>query len=239
MANQHKDRWTPAIIAFLRGTMAQGVSTGIVAKKIEERFGVVFTRNSIIGKCNRLGIELSKKPTQKLSPREDSKKFKWDAERLERMREYAKQGMSASIIADRLTEDFGIHVSRNSVIGKAYREGGSLRADIARPVYRREGTRVQLILDAPEAPGQKKIWGRTTFPNPEARGLAFMDVGFNDCRYPVGEAREGTLLFCGARTMSPGLPYCEICHKIVYVPTTLKKGGPREHRKAAVHGHTN
>lgn len=223
--------WDDEVIALIKSLIKEKLSTGIIAERLSERFGRVYTRNAIIGKCRRMGIPLNYKPEESLvTPK--TKKFVWSDHAIKMMQDLAEQGFSAAIIAEQMSEHYKIHISRNQVIGKAYRVGGSLRAVVAKPVYRRNGTRMQIYVEAPEAPMSKRQWGRNVFPNPQAVGVKFLDLEFKHCRYPVGEIRDQTLMFCGAPRMDVSIPYCEVCHKIVYVPTSLKKGGPRQHREA-------
>ncbi len=56
------------------------------------------------------------------------------------------------------------------------------------------------------------IKGRITAPQP---GVAFMDLRFNQCRWPLGGPTDPPTRFCRAPTQ-PGAPYCPECQKIVY-----------------------
>jgi GcrA cell cycle regulator len=53
MRTQHK--WTDALEATLREIFSQG-SHAWIMRQINEQYGTAFTRNAIIGKCQRIGL---------------------------------------------------------------------------------------------------------------------------------------------------------------------------------------
>lgn len=51
----HREPWTAEMDAFLR-TIRNGHPMRVVAEMINEKFGTVFTKNAVIGRCGRLGL---------------------------------------------------------------------------------------------------------------------------------------------------------------------------------------
>jgi hypothetical protein len=99
-------KWSAAKVARLRALIDQRVPTA----KIAIEFGI--SRDSVLGKCRREGIKLKRGPSV-ASPRETD----WPADRVARLRKLLGTGSTAAEAASELG------VSRNAVIGKAYRTG--------------------------------------------------------------------------------------------------------------------
>ena len=56
------DLWTADMVAALRAAVAQKMTASQIANALNSMFRLRLTRNSVIGKCNRLEIRLSNKP---------------------------------------------------------------------------------------------------------------------------------------------------------------------------------
>ena len=61
-ATGRTDLWTVDMVAMLREAVAQKMTASQIADALNATFGLSLTRNSVIGKCNRLEIRLSNKP---------------------------------------------------------------------------------------------------------------------------------------------------------------------------------
>ncbi len=100
--------------------------------------------------------------------------MEWSSERVETLRRMWAQGVSARDIAERLGG-----ITRNAVIGKAYRLGLSGQA-------------------APVKPPQEK---------PSRPLASILDLTERMCRWPSGHPDQEGFGFCG-RPVSPGRSYC-------------------------------
>ena len=60
-ATGRTDLWTVDMVAMLREAVAKKMTAGQIADALSKRFGLRLTRNSVIGKCHRLGIRVSDK----------------------------------------------------------------------------------------------------------------------------------------------------------------------------------
>jgi GcrA cell cycle regulator len=127
----------------------------------------------------------------------------------ERLRElHARDGsaaLSMSMIAAKLNEEFGLHLTRNSIVGRCHR----LRLP-ARPTpiipRKKPGPKPMRIVkvDTPIIP---EI---AVAPPSEARvaGLTIYQTGYDDCKWPVSDDNRGiTEFYCGAPAIE-GRPYC-------------------------------
>lgn len=63
--------WTdqPEMVDALKAHHAAKLSASMIAQRLNDRFGTDFTRNSIIGKLNRLGLTSTDKTRQQANPR--------------------------------------------------------------------------------------------------------------------------------------------------------------------------
>jgi GcrA cell cycle regulator len=55
--------WTDTVITDLKSLTTEGFSAGAIAGKLSEKYGVLLSRNAILGKCHRLGIR-RERPTR-------------------------------------------------------------------------------------------------------------------------------------------------------------------------------
>ena len=135
----------------------------------------------------------------------------WSEERTARLCEFAAAGLSARAIAQELG------VTRNAVIGKAYREGGLLaKQDNRTPEQRRHDRLVRrraqqrarmAILRA--TPGYHRV--RKALPvAPPSRQLPLIDLGIDMCHWPVSD--DTPHCFCG--NFTDGHIYCPFHHML-------------------------
>lgn len=67
--------------------------------------------------------------------------------------------------------------------------------------------------------------------NPDARRVSFMKLQPNWCKFPSGDPKEPNFVYCGADVpVGSSVPYCEICRKIVYVPSRPSTSTQKLHR---------
>lgn len=137
-----------------------------------------------------------------------------------RMRELLAQKMSASRIADELSKEFGVKVSRNSVCGKAFRLGLMLKGDgenakskTARAKPKKRHKTVFYFHAEPAIPAQPVAdFPAEPIAIPISRRVSIFELTFNSCRWPLGDPRHADFGFCGAdgadMTSKPRRPYC-------------------------------
>jgi GcrA cell cycle regulator len=146
----------------------------------------------------------------------------WTDDRIETLRKLWADGLSASQIATALGG-----VSRNAVIGKIHRLGlsGRVKAPpraqaprrptaMARPAPQ---ARVMAAAAAVVRVVERPLPAFLPQPQPQAqtvadvlpftRGVTFLELGPQQCRWPLGDPGDGDFKFCGART-GPGETYC-------------------------------
>jgi GcrA cell cycle regulator len=62
------DWCTDEVAEYMRLLLSQGDSYGEIASKVNARFNTALTRNSVLGKCRRLGMASKNKRTDKVKP---------------------------------------------------------------------------------------------------------------------------------------------------------------------------
>ncbi|MEN2494640.1 MAG: hypothetical protein TECD_00544 [Hyphomicrobiaceae bacterium hypho_1] len=160
----------------------------------------------------------------------------WTDERVELLKKYWSEGLSASQIAGRLGG-----ITRNAVIGKVHRLGLSGRTTTNRLKSSRPRRQVvttkrvnKAKLPKPENFMLKSFYDRIgdaepysaptediEIPIEERKSL--QDLTENSCRWPIGDPQTPEFHFCNAERV-PGLPYCEHHSKRAFhVPQSRKR----------------
>lgn len=148
-----------------------------------------------------------------------------------RLRELLEQEMSASRIADELSKEFGVKVTRNSICGKAFRLGLMLKGDGAnaekktakakpkkrhKTVFYFHAEPAAPVAPAAELPAEP-------IAIPVSRRVHLLDLTFNSCRWPIGDPRHDDFAFCGADRVKPhddSNAYCAAHAAIAFFHTT-------------------
>jgi GcrA cell cycle regulator len=158
----------------------------------------------------------------------------WTQDREELLRKLYLEGLSASVIAARISCT-GFPVTRNAIIGKAHRLGLNghqprtsrgtrirKRKPTAQkpPRYSEQRKSAKLFLEAePFTPGPELV-----IPLHERKTIA--TLAENDCRWPIGDPQHADFHFCNG-TKVPGLAYCEHHCRRAYQPPQNKRGWER------------
>lgn len=134
---------------------------------------------------------------------------------VDRLRELHGKDMSFARIANQLSAEFNIRVSRNACIGKATRMGFPIRAR----TYAERGARGHVTTPRKRVSRIQSagvgIVRRVRVSIEEIRlqladvvplHVSFDDLRHDQCRYPYGDALPFT--FCGCEKL-PGASYCE------------------------------
>jgi hypothetical protein len=170
--NGYNTRWTPNLEEELKSLQLSGFSARVMA----ERFGV--TRNSIIGKLNRLGLSAAEVAHPWKPEEEEYLTSRWrEAERIEQ-------------IAEELTSKFGTPRTAKSVSCKAKALGLYSRRTRhpARPSSKR-------VYSAKAAVLQFK---KRQLPDGfEPLNIPFLQAVDGQCRDVVGRGEDGLVVFCG------------------------------------------
>lgn len=132
----------------------------------------------------------------------------WTDEKIALLRELIDDRLSAGLISEQLG------CSRNAVIGKIHRLGLSLLGStFTKPCggSRKSGSsnaphhqRAARIVKRKEQIGPTPILAPA---EPEHGNKTIQELGYHDCRWPLGASMAPAELFCGARALF-GRPYC-------------------------------
>lgn len=141
-------------------------------------------------------------------------RFTWTDERVHQLREMWNQGATASQIAHKLGNDF----TRSAVMGKVRRLDLLRRTKInpqpKKKIIRTYRPKASVILQAPVPLQPEIIIPIEDVPLHQRKTL--VDLGPDDCRWPIGDPCGDDFYFCGAETFLHH-PYCGYHCRIAYV----------------------
>ncbi len=142
----------------------------------------------------------------------------WNDDRVELLKKFWSEGLSASQIASKMGG-----VTRNAVIGKVHRLGLSGRATPAKPLRGCDFEREEDIAPAAVA---RKAETEVAFVEPDLIEPVVLDTGDmttvatlknNMCRWPIGDPAKDDFHFCGQGT-NPGKSYCAYHATMAFQP---------------------
>lgn len=143
----------------------------------------------------------------------------WNDERVELLKKYWAEGLSASQIASKMGG-----VTRNAVIGKVHRLGLSGRATPAKP--QRGCDSDYEVEDQPAASFTARTEIDTLISEPEFVAPAVLSSGDmatvatlkgNMCKWPIGDPAKDDFHFCG-QSAPTGKPYCTYHAQMAFQP---------------------
>ncbi len=214
--------WTEERIERLKSMWAEGAT----ASQIAEDLGGV-SRNAVIGKAHRLGLEQRPSPVKAVEEKEKAKPAKAAAKAAPAAAKPAPSSPADTPIANpftgpapappRLGPNGGEMQYRSIGPGGFIRQGpGDQQAPI------------------PPAPPRRLVPAK---PSPEvADKTSLLDLNDRICKWPMGHPGEPDFHFCGEQA-NPGFPYCVAHCGVAYQaqlprrdrrpPPPLPFGGPR------------
>lgn len=150
----------------------------------------------------------------------------WNDERVELLKKFWAEGLSASQIASKMGG-----VTRNAVIGKVHRLGLSGRAAPAKP-QRGCDSQIAVAEPAPVAYARKTI--ETIVEEPEFVAPVVLSSGDmttvatlkgNMCKWPIGDPAKDDFHFCG-QSAPTGKPYCAYHANLAFQPAQRRPDRP-------------
>ncbi len=166
----------------------------------------------------------------------------WTDERVDLLRKLWLEGLSASQIANELSNG----ITRNAVIGKVHRLGLSGRAKAPAPSVQRQRTSERAVRPSAPRASAPIVRGNLAFAlaprtmeAPEARTeeeavvlpmserVTIMELRESMCRWPLGDPASSEFRYCGAEAPIGAGPYCKYHARVAYQPAQ-----DRRNRKA-------
>jgi GcrA cell cycle regulator len=138
------------------------------------------------------------------------------------------EGLSGSIIADRLSEKHDYVFSRSAILGKAYRLGLKLERDQGDPASTSQRRKRALSARGENAHVTRRIiaikdaLAKPVIPDPKAApstGISLFDLTDATCRWPTSS--DSPFTFCGCQTQD-GSPYCSAHHARAFAGRSSK-----------------
>jgi GcrA cell cycle regulator len=170
-----------------------------------------------------------------------AEKMPWTEDRVEQLKKFWADGLSASQIAAKL----GMGVTRNAVIGKVHRLNLAGRATQPRNTASRQPRVSRGPSSRPHAPSMPTAGSAALramprsesaprpLPLPEPKPLRLVDLpkdgritilhlSDKTCRWPIGDPGTEEFCFCGHGPRD-GSPYCEYHARIAYQPAQERR----------------
>lgn len=147
----------------------------------------------------------------------------WNDERVELLKKYWAEGLSASQIASKMGG-----VTRNAVIGKVHRLGLSGRATPAKP---QRGCDSDIHEEDQPAANLARTEIERMIVEPEFVAPAVLSTGDmatvatlkgNMCKWPIGDPAKDDFHFCG-QSAPAGKPYCAYHAQLAFQPATQRR----------------
>lgn len=186
------NKWSDEDIETLRGLWEQGET----AASISILLGAGFTRNSVIGKADRLGL---KKPTLR--------KDAWTVEDVAFLKQQWANGTPRHDIAKLLKR------TQQAVSTKAFNLDLPTHADSTKLHTAKANNDYHAVIDdAPRRKNKRRgldvaAIDKTVYSTDGPKSMS--DIGRNECRWAVNDSPTPTgHLFCSASTHDKDKPYC-------------------------------
>lgn len=184
----------------------------------------------------------------------------WSVAMRERLKTLWTEGLSGSEIAGKMSDEFGIRLSRSAILGASDRMGLERRKKVAyyvaSPKRERPAASVARAMPTPRPPKARKPRNTFVVRHPAVRskaedelpadtatlarierekpetflGLTLMELGPHHCRYPRGGNDGSPILFCGQPTLADK-SYCAACHRRCHSGTQFISDAERERRR--------
>ncbi len=151
----------------------------------------------------------------------------WNDERVELLKKFWAEGLSASQIASKMGG-----VTRNAVIGKVHRLGLSGRATPAKP---QRGCESEYHAEEPAAASFARSEIDTLIAEPEFTAPVVLSSGDmttvatlkgNMCKWPIGDPAKDDFHFCG-QSAPTGKPYCAYHAQLAFQPAQRRPERPQ------------
>jgi hypothetical protein len=151
----------------------------------------------------------------------------WPAEAIETLRACIAGHLSGNATA-RLMSATWPGMTRNKVMGKAYRMGLKFTSDLSNANARADRMRDRKAKARVERAEQRMQKPAPALRLIEREGVPLLSLKTGQCRWPISEGPDGHL-FCGEPDSDP---YCPFHHRIAYRPITKAVHGSHHERAA-------
>jgi len=206
--------WTDEMVEKLKEYWAQGVTTGEIGK----RLGI--SKNSIVGKVHRLGLEGRPSPIKKSDNSDAAKSAKKSAPKREKKNAVdTKKSKPASDAKNKTSKSQSAIEAPKVVTPKSEPEKKAVVVE-NKPLNEPEVTRpvVAKVLPQVEEDDIKLIKSleKKNDTNEQKENIALTELDNHTCRWPIGDPKDADFHFCGHKVKT-GQTYCEEHAAIAYV----------------------
>lgn len=196
--------WTDKMVEELKKLWDMGITTGEIGK----RLGI--SKNSIVGKVHRLGLEGRPSPIKKSN--ESSDKENKSAKKSAPKKETVTKNTKSS---DKKTKSTPKTIKKETV------EISAPEKEIEKPVKTKSApVENKPLIDEDDI---KLIKSLDVKPNKDYKkeNISLTELDNHTCRWPLGDPKDTDFHFCG-RKVKTGQTYCEEHSAIAYVKPTRR-----------------
>jgi len=212
--------WSEERVETLKRLAAQGASASQIAAEI----GHGTTRNAVIGKALRIGVQLMGAPCVNAGAPAGSL---WSAAENELLRRCRNEGLQAADAVKALalagfTRTAAACARRALVMGVAFPPYNGKHAVVRVKAVRQPAIRAGKKATPVASPADRMA----CFDVSPQGGVGLMDLAFDHCRWPLGDPQAEAFYFCG-EPRDGGRVYCAAHAALAYVPIQPRVRAPR------------
>lgn len=201
--------WNEEAVARLRELWTQGLSTAEIGRHLN------VTKNAVVGKAHRLGLEGRPSPIRRAAAKKDKAapavKAEPKAASVDKPTKVVKPKAEKAEKADKVEK-----VEKAEKIEKVIKEQSAPAVTVAKKAEVHQLDLIAAELKKEIKPKKTKIDFSIPAELPKRRSLS-------DCCWPIGDPGTKDFHFCGARAV-PGKPYCLEHVQVAYVKLRDRKG---------------
>jgi len=225
----------------------QGYSAGLIAEQLAAEFDHRVTRNSVISKMRRMELPVDRPPT-----RQRNRNTFWTEDREEQLKKYIADGMTYTDIGYQMGKDRNTIAAKCKQLGiesvyknfdskrinklnrierknVSWAENAQARAEWKKQVYKNIQRKKAGIVYPPIITYETDKFG--ILRNSKARRVSLMDLKANWCHFTSGDPKTPEFVYCGADvSVESEKPYCDVCRKIMYVPSKYSTSIEKKYR---------
>lgn len=191
--------WTDAMVEKLKELWSQGVTTGEIGK----RLGI--SKNSIVGKVHRLGLEGRPSPIKKSSDETPAVKDKKTSKKAE------KKVQEAPIKTEVKKEKSPVSTKKE----KNKEPKNETKAQTTPVAPKKNTVKVDSQIEEDDIKLIKSLEVKSE-KDYQKENIALIELDNHTCRWPLGDPKDPDFHFCG-RKVKTGQTYCEEHSAIAYV----------------------
>lgn len=201
--------WTDKMVEELKKLWDMGITTGEIGK----RLGI--SKNSIVGKVHRLGLEGRPSPIKK-SSESSSQEKKAPKKATAPKKPVGEKKAKSTAKKENATTPAPITENKEP----AKKEVSAPKKSIEKPIVKNEPTVAKPLVDEDDIKLIKSLDVKSE-KDYQKENISLTELDNHTCRWPLGDPKDADFHFCG-RKVKTGQTYCEEHSAVAYVKPTRR-----------------